>query len=131
MVGTTIPGNILSSRPACPASPGRAGSGCSALVVLDESPAVSRRVPVHELTERCRSLGLAVQVAAQSWQSLTPEEAERSRLASTAAGEVWLMCCPDPEPLCLLAGTRAVIEAGRKIIGPGRYSEEGTAGVGG
>jgi hypothetical protein len=39
---------------------------------------------------------------------------------------VLVMRCPDPEPLCKLAGTRAVIETGRKIIGPGRYGEEGT-----
>jgi len=29
-------------------------------------------------------------------------------------------------PLCRLAGTRAVIETGRKIIGLGRYGDEGT-----
>jgi hypothetical protein len=96
------------------------------LLALDEFSAVARRVPVHELTERCRSLGLAVQVAAQSWEGLAPEESERSRLAATAAGGVLVMRSPDPEALCKLAGTRAVIETGRKIIGPGQYSGEGT-----
>ena len=96
------------------------------LLALDEFSAVARRVPVHELTERCRSLGLAVQVAAQSWESLAPEESQRSRLAATAAGGVLVMRCPDPEPLCVLAGTRSVIETGRKILGSGRYAEEGT-----
>ena len=96
------------------------------LLALDEFSAVAGRVPVHELTERCRSLGLAVQVAAQSWESLAPEESERSRLAATAAGGVLVMRCPDPENLCTLAGTRSVIETGRKIIGSGRYGEEGT-----
>jgi hypothetical protein len=86
-------------------------------------------VPVHELTERCRSLGLAVQVAAQSWEGLAPEESERSRLAATAAGGVVVMRCPDPEPLCRLAGSRKVIETGRKIIAAGRYGDEGTGRV--
>jgi hypothetical protein len=96
------------------------------LLALDEFSAVAGRVPVHELTERCRSLGLAVQVAAQSWEGLAPEESERSRLAATAAGGVLVMRSPDPEAPCMLAGTRAVIETGRKIIGPGQYSGEGT-----
>jgi hypothetical protein len=69
------------------------------LLVLDEFSAVARRVPVHELTERCRSLGLGVQVAAQSWAGLAPEEAERSRLAATASGGVLVMRCPDPDAL--------------------------------
>ena len=96
------------------------------LLALDEFSAVAGRVPVHELTERCRSLGLAVQVAAQSWESLAPEESQRSRLAATAAGGILVMRCPDPEALCVLAGTRPVIETGRKMIGSGRYAEEGT-----
>ena len=36
-----------------------------------------------------------------------------------AAGGVVVMRCPDPEALCRLAGTRKVIEAGRKIIAAG------------
>ncbi len=96
------------------------------LLALDEFSAVAGRVPVHELTERCRSLGLAVQVAAQSGESLAPEESQRARLAATAAGGVLLMRAPDPENLCALAGTRSVIEIGRKIVGPGQYGEEGT-----
>jgi hypothetical protein len=99
------------------------------LLALDEFSAVAGRVPVHELTERCRSLGLAVQVAAQSWESLAPEESQRSRLASTAAGGVLLMRSPDPEALCLLAGTRSVVEVGRKIAGRGRWGEEGSGRV--
>jgi Helicase HerA, central domain len=99
------------------------------LLVLDEFSAVAGRVPVHELTERCRSLGLAVQVAAQSWEGLAPEESERSRLAATAAGGVVVMRCPDPEPLCRLAGSRKVVETGRKIIAAGRYGDEGTGRV--
>jgi hypothetical protein len=96
------------------------------LLALDEFSAVAGRVPVYELTERCRSLGLAVQVAAQSWQSLAPGADERARLAATAAGGVLVMRSPGPEELVSLAGTRRVIEVGRKIIGRGRYGEEGT-----
>ena len=77
----------------------------SGLLVLDEFSAVARRVPVHELTERCRSLGLAVIVAAQSWHGLAPDEAGRARLAGSAAGGVVVMRCPDPYALCSLAGT--------------------------
>jgi hypothetical protein len=107
-----------------------AGAGRRAgLLVLDEFSAVSGRVPVHELTERCRSLGLAVVVAAQSWHGLAPDETGRARLAASAAGGVVLMRCPDPDALCALAGTRKVIEVGRKLIRPGRYGDEGSGRV--
>jgi len=99
------------------------------LLALDEFSAVARRVPVHELTERCRSLGLAVQVAAQSWEGLAPGESERARLAATASGGVVVMRSPSPEALCQLAGTRRVVETGRKIVGGGRYGDEGTGRV--
>lgn len=39
------------------------------------------------------------------------------------------MRCPDPDVLCSLAGTRRVIEVGRKIIRPGRYGDEGSGRV--
>jgi hypothetical protein len=87
---------------------------------------VAGRVPVYEPTERCRSLGLAVQVAAQSWESLALGADERGRLAATAAGGVLVMRSPRPEELADLAGTQKVIEVGRKIIGRGQYGEEGT-----
>ena len=99
------------------------------LLVLDEFSAVSGRVPVHELTERCRSLGLAVFVAAQSWHGLAPDEDCRARLAGSAAGGVVVMRCPDPDALCSLAGTRRVIEIGRKLVRPGRYGDEGSGRV--
>jgi hypothetical protein len=98
------------------------------LLALDEFSAVARRVPVHELTERCRSLGLAVQVAAQSWEGLAPGEAERARLAATASGGVVVMRCPSPDALCRLAGTRRVIETGRKIISGAGTGMRGPAG---
>jgi hypothetical protein len=99
------------------------------LLVLDEFSAVAVRVPVHELTERCRSLGLAVIVAAQSWHGLAPDEDGRARLAGSAAGGVIVMRCPDPDALCSLAGTRKVIEVGRKLVRPGRYGDEGSGRV--
>lgn len=99
------------------------------LLVLDEFSAVSGRVPVHELAERCRSLGLAVVVAAQSWEGLAPDESSRARLAWAAAGGVVVMRCADPDSLCSLAGTRRVTEVGRKIVRPGRYGDEGSGRV--
>ena len=99
------------------------------LLVLDEFSAVSGRVPVHELAERCRSLGLAVVVAAQSWEGLAPDESSRAGLAGAAAGGVVVMRCADPDSLCSLAGTRRVIEVGQKIVRPGRYGDEGSGRV--
>ena len=40
------------------------------LLCVDEFSAVSRRLPIWQLYERARSLGLAVQVSAQSWEGL-------------------------------------------------------------
>jgi hypothetical protein len=105
------------------------GTQRAGMLVLDEFSAVAGRVPVHELTERCRSLGLSVVVAAQSWQALAADEAARSRLAGSAGGGVVVMRCPDPDALCRLAGTRRVIETGRKMIARGRYGDEGTGRV--
>ena len=53
-----------------PGAAGRAGSGREILLAVDEFSAVSRRLPVWQLYERARSLGLAVQVSAQSWPGL-------------------------------------------------------------
>ena len=40
------------------------------LLAVDEFSAVARRLPIWQLYERARSLGLAVQVSAQSWPGL-------------------------------------------------------------
>jgi hypothetical protein len=45
------------------------------LLAVDEFSAVSRRLPIWQLYERARSLGLAVQVSAQSWHGLAPGDA--------------------------------------------------------
>ena len=87
------------------------------LLAADDYSAVSRRVPISNLYERGRSLGLGVQVSAQSWQGLGRDDDERYRIAATADGGIWLMHTPYPEPLVELAGTRRVLESAHKLIG--------------
>jgi hypothetical protein len=95
------------------------------LLAADDYSAVSRRVPVSNLYERGRSLGIGVQVSAQSWQGLGKDEDERYRIAATADGGIWVMNTPHPEPLAALAGTRKVLETAHKFIGATR-GDEGT-----
>ena len=76
------------------------------LLCVDEFSAVSRRLPIWRLYERARSLGLAVQVSAQSWEGLAGSEDERQRVAATAEGGIWLLRTPRPAPVVELAGTR-------------------------
>jgi hypothetical protein len=97
----------------------------SILLAADDYSAVSRRVPLSNLYERGRSLGLGVMVSAQSWQGLGADDDERYRIAATADGGIWLMSTPYPEPLVQLAGTRRVLESAHKLIG-GMWGEEGT-----
>lgn len=66
--------------------------------------------------ERARSLGLAVQVSAQSWQGLGTTDDERHRIAATAEGGVWLLRTPEPEPLVALAGSRRVVQTTRMLV---------------
>ena len=96
------------------------------LLALDDYSAVSGRVPLSNLYERGRSLGLGVQVSAQSWHGLGADDTERSRIAGTADGGIWLMRTPYPEEVCKLAGTRKVVETARKLIGAG-WGDEGTS----
>ncbi len=67
------------------------------LLCVDEFSAVSRRLPIWQLYERARSLGLAVQVSAQSWEGLAGSEDERNRVAATAEGGIWLLRTPRPD----------------------------------
>jgi hypothetical protein len=100
------------------------------LLVVDEFSAVSRRLPIWELFERARSLGLAVLVSAQSWQGLGSNDDQRSRLASSADGGIWLLRTPYPEPLTELAGNRPSVETTRRL---GRYPfwrQQGTSRLG-
>jgi hypothetical protein len=98
------------------------------LLAADDYSAVSRRVPVSNLYERGRSLGIGVQVSAQSWQGLGQDEDERYRIAATADGGLFVMHTPYPQPLAELAGTRRVLETAHKLIGTG-WGDEGTTRI--
>src|SRR5262249_6346620 len=74
------------------------GAGREILLAVDEFSAVSRRLPIWQLYERARSLGLAVQVSAQSWQGLAPDDDDRDRLAAPAGGGIRLLRPPYPRP---------------------------------
>jgi hypothetical protein len=98
------------------------------LLAADDYSAVSRRVPLSNLYERGRSLGLGVMVSAQSWHGLGRDEDERMRIAATADGGVWVMQTPAPEQLAQLAGTRRVLESARKLLGTA-WGDEGTSRI--
>ena len=106
------------------ASPG--GPRREVLLAVDEFSAVSRRLPIWQLYERARSLGLAVQVSAQSWQGLAADEDERYRVASTADGGIWLLRTPYPEPVTALAGHPA---GGGHHAPPARRAAVGARGT--
>lgn len=99
------------------------------LLAVDEFSAVSRRLPLWALYERARSLGLAVQCSAQSWHGLAPDEADRYRIASAAAGGIWLLRTPHPEPVTELAGQRRVVDTSRRLLGFPRWSRAGMSQV--
>jgi hypothetical protein len=102
-----------------------AGQPRAILLALDDYSAVSARVPLSNLYERGRSLGIGVQVSAQSWQGLGATEDERYRIAATADGGVFVLQTPYPEPLTQLAGTRRVLETAHKLVG-NMWGDEGT-----
>jgi Helicase HerA, central domain len=95
------------------------------LLAADDYSAVSRRVPMSNLYERGRSLGIGVQVSAQSWHGLGADEDERYRIAATADGGIFVLHTPHPEPLADLAGMRRVLETAHKLIG-NSWGDEGT-----
>jgi hypothetical protein len=103
--------------------------GREILLAVDEFSAVSRRLPVWQLYERARSLGLAVQVSAQSWQGLAADESERYRIAASADGGIWLLRTPHPEPAAALAGTRRIVDTTRRLLGFPFWSRQGTSRV--
>jgi hypothetical protein len=110
-----------------PGAPGQAGRGREILLAVDEFSAVSRRLPVWQLYERARSLGLAVQVSAQSWPGLAADDDERYRIAAAADGGIWLLRTPYPEPVAALAGTRKITDTSRRLIGIPVWSHQGTS----
>jgi hypothetical protein len=97
------------------------------LLAVDEFSAVSRRLPIWQLYERARSLGLAVQVSAQSWEGLAAGEDERYRVAATAEGGIWLLRTPRPGPVVELAGMRAYVDTSRRFAGAGAWDDSGSS----
>jgi hypothetical protein len=97
------------------------------LLAVDEFSSVSRRLPIWRLYERARSLGLAVQVTAQSWEGLGSGDDERYRVASTAEGGIWLLRTPRPEPAAELAGTRSVVWTTRILSGRHTWESAGSS----
>ena len=104
-----------------------AGARRDILLAVDEFSAVSRRLPIWQLYERARSLGLAVQVSAQSWPGLAADEDERYRVATTADGGIWLLRTPHPEPVAALAGVRRVVDTARRLLGVPLWAQRGWA----
>jgi hypothetical protein len=97
------------------------------LLAVDEFSAVSRRLPIWQLYERARSLGLAVQVSAQSWHGLAVRQDDRYRLAATAEGGIWVMRTPHPDPVVALAGHRPSTDSTRQLVGWLRWRRHGTS----
>jgi hypothetical protein len=98
------------------------------LLAADDYSAVAGRVPISNLYERGRSLGIGVQVSAQTWQGLGRDDDERYRIAATADGGVFVMRTPYPEPLTLLAGHRRVLDTAHKLVG-NIWADEGTTRI--
>ena len=97
------------------------------LLAVDEFSAVARRLPIWQLYERARSLGLSVQVAAQSWHGLAARQDDRYRLAASAEGGIWLLGTPHPDPVTALAGQRASVDTSRQLAGRLRWRRHGTS----
>jgi hypothetical protein len=103
------------------------GSQREILLAVDEFSAVSRRLPIWQLYERARSLGLALQVSAQSWQGLAPHDDDRYRIAATADGGIWLLRTPNPEPAAGLAGRRPAADTSRRVLGAALWGHQGSS----
>jgi len=109
--------------------PDGSGQAREILLAVDEFSAVSRRLPIWQLYERARSLGLAVQVSAQSWQGLAADDDERYRIAASADGGIWLLRTPYPEPVTGLAGTRKLVDTTRRLLGVPIWGHQGTSRI--
>ena len=99
------------------------------LLAVDEFSAVSRRLPIWQLYERARSLGLAVQVSAQSWPGLAPRDDDRYRIAATADGGIWLLRTPHPDPAAALAGSHPLADTTRRVLGAASWGHEGSSRI--
>jgi hypothetical protein len=106
---------------------GQVGQGRPVLLAVDEFSAVARRLPIWQLYERARSLGLAVQVSAQSWHGLAALEDDRFRMAASAEGGIWLLRTPHPDPVIALAGQRFAVDTTRRLTGRLRWSRSGSS----
>jgi hypothetical protein len=106
---------------------GQAGRGRPVLLAVDEFSAVARRLPIWQLYERARSLGLTVQVSAQSWHGLAAREDDRYRIAASAEGGIWLLRTPHPDPVIALAGRRFAVDTTRQLTGRLRWSRSGSS----
>ncbi len=106
---------------------GLAGRGRPVLLAVDEFSAVARRLPIWQLYERARSLGLAVQVSAQSWHGLAEREDDRYRIAATAEGGIWLLRTPHPDPVIALAGQQFAVDTARQLTGRLRWAQSGSS----
>ncbi len=106
---------------------GQADRGRPVLLAVDEFSAVARRLPIWQLYERARSLGLAVQVSAQSWHGLATREDDRYRIAASAEGGIWLLRTSHPDPIVGLAGQRPAVDTSRRLTGPLRWSRSGSS----
>ncbi|HXZ71299.1 MAG TPA: hypothetical protein VEH31_10600, partial [Streptosporangiaceae bacterium] len=105
------------------------GSQREILLAVDEFSAVSRRLPIWQLYERARSLGLALQVSAQSWPGLAPRDDDRYRIAATADGGIWLLRTPHPEPATGLAGRLPATDTSRRVLGVASWGHQGSSRV--
>jgi hypothetical protein len=105
------------------------GSRREILLAVDEFSAVSRRLPIWQLYERARSLGLALQVSAQSWHGLAPRDDDRYRIAATADGGIWLLRTPHPEPAAGLAGSTPATDTSRRVLGAALWDHQGSSRV--
>jgi hypothetical protein len=114
----------LATANAAPASP----QPRAVLLACDDYSAVAGKVPLWLLCERGRSLGIGVQVSAQSWHGLGPTDADRYRITAAADGGIWLLRTPHPQPVTELAGTRRVVETATKVIG-GMWGDEGSSRI--
>jgi hypothetical protein len=106
---------------------GQAGPGRPVLLAVDEFSAVARRLPIWQLYERARSLGLAVQVSAQSWHGLAAREDDRYRIAASAEGGIWLLRTPHPDPVIAFAGQQFAVDTTRQLTGRLRWSRSGSS----
>src|SRR5260370_63249 len=87
------------------------------LLAADDYSAVAGRVPISNLYERGRALGIGVQVSAQTWQGLGRDDDERYRITGPADGGVFVLRTSYPEPLTALAGHRRVLDTAHKLVG--------------